>query len=413
MSKRIQAKSPRGARRVHAFALPELREPPTELQLWNVGDNPTDYGVHIWNQTSLDTAFARYLERGNPLQIDIEHNCGLDEEGNPTDTAGYAALEIRDGAPWLRFDWSQFGAEQIATGNRRFLSPEYDVDPITNEIICIYRVSLVSDPGTYRARVLASAAINEGKNMNFKMLLAALAAALANPDPEQAVAQAQTLCTEMGKFADGESPSDPAADPAATDPTADPGGSAVDAASGDGAPVGDDAKKDGDDAQKQSAIAAAAATAVAPVAAATASDDAAAKAIKAASADAVLAIENQRRDFLLETQGHRLNEGMRKLCSTLPYLQAKAIVDASDDAPAGGGRHVRATRGDKSESASDAELGLQGDDLAFVNSRMGIVNYEAKMPKSGRGGLMLSAIPPSIYRQKKAEEMAAKKAGAK
>ena len=135
------------------------RVPPAEIQLWNVGENRTDYGTHVWSDRSVAEISARYAERGNPLLIDVEHN-GANVDGEPALTGGYARLEIRDGAPWLSFDWSAYGAEQIATGQRRFLSPEYDVDADTNEIIRLYRVSLVADPGTHRARVLASAALN-------------------------------------------------------------------------------------------------------------------------------------------------------------------------------------------------------------------------------------------------------------
>lgn len=151
-------------KRVQALAgLLPSRTAPAEFQLWSVGPNATDYGTHIWSSRSVREVMARYKTRGNPLLLDVEHN-GATKDGEPAVTAGYARLEVRAGAPWLVFEWSDYGREQIATGQRRFLSGEYDVDKNTGEILALYRVSLVADPGTHRARMLAAAS-GKGTNM--------------------------------------------------------------------------------------------------------------------------------------------------------------------------------------------------------------------------------------------------------
>lgn len=149
------------------------REPPKEIQLWNRGSNPTDYGVHVWNQRSILEVMTRYGKRGNPIVLDVEHNGAQLANGEPAITAGYARLEVRAGAPWLVFEWSDYGRQQIASGARRFLSPEYDVDSKTGEIVTLYRVSLVADPGTHRARMLA-ASRNGGNSMNTNRIYAEL-----------------------------------------------------------------------------------------------------------------------------------------------------------------------------------------------------------------------------------------------
>lgn len=131
------------------------RVAPREAQLWNAGDNPTDYGVHVWSSRSVREVLARYRERGNPILIDVEHNGAQLPDGEPAVTGGYARLEVRAGAPWLVFEWSDYGRAQIESGQRRYLSAEYDVDKSTGEILALYRVSLVADPGTHHARVLA------------------------------------------------------------------------------------------------------------------------------------------------------------------------------------------------------------------------------------------------------------------
>lgn len=193
----------KGALKAYAF---QLAEPPTEMQLWNVGDNATDFGNHRWTDRSAREVMARYLERGNPLQLDVDHNYSGAEV--PVDgtlpSAGYARLELRNGAPWLVFDWSAYAIDQIATKQRRFLSPEYDVDKETGEIVALYRVSLVADPATHHARqlarVLASANAGE-KPMNLAMMMAAITAANAAEDPKVAKANVDALCASWAKAA--------------------------------------------------------------------------------------------------------------------------------------------------------------------------------------------------------------------
>lgn len=137
--------------------------PPAEIRLWRKGENPTDMGVHLWTERSAAEVWADYQARGNLLQLDVEHNASdlvrKENEGRaPAEepTAGYAALEIRDGEPWLRFEWSAYAVEQIETKQRRYLSPEYVVDKGTGEILRLVRVSLVGDPATHDAPMLAS-----------------------------------------------------------------------------------------------------------------------------------------------------------------------------------------------------------------------------------------------------------------
>jgi hypothetical protein len=212
----------RGGVRAYAF---QPGEPPKEIQLWKAGDNPTDYGVHEWSERSAQSVIAWYNARGNPLQIDVEHNGAAPADpSEPGPTGGYARLELRNGEPWLVFDWSAYAVDQIRTRQRLFLSPEYDVDRETGEIVRLVRVSLVADPGTHHARMLASASRTLAKgdtSMNLMLILAALKAALANEDPEAAKAGIASLIAEIEKMAgagdagDAPAPPPPAEEPAA------------------------------------------------------------------------------------------------------------------------------------------------------------------------------------------------------
>jgi hypothetical protein len=216
----------RTRRNVRAYAF-QPATPPLDIQLWDIGPNPTDYGVHYWTERSAALVVAAYEKRGNPLQIDVEHNnADADDETGPC--GGYARLELRAGAPWLSFEWSAYAVEQITTRQRLFLSPEYDVDIDTGEIVNIARVSLVADPGTHNARMLARALrrvrATGGSSMNLTLILAALKAALSADDPEVAKAQISNLIAEIEKAAGGDAGADtpPAPDDAVPEAAAAP-----------------------------------------------------------------------------------------------------------------------------------------------------------------------------------------------
>lgn len=135
------------------------RTAPKEFKLWSAGENPTDYGMHLWTENSAKVVFDQYNQRGNLLGLDVEHTGSSDSEmkDDPTrPTAGYCSLEIRKGEPWIIFDWSDYAVEQIESGQRRYLSPEYYTDPDTKEIIGLERVSLVHEPGTWGIKLLCS-----------------------------------------------------------------------------------------------------------------------------------------------------------------------------------------------------------------------------------------------------------------
>jgi hypothetical protein len=238
--------------RVLAYAF-KPGEPPRELQLWSIGDNPTDYGLHRWTARSVAEVTRAYLAKGNPLQIDIEHNTAPPEhhEGPPLPaelrpTGGYARLEIRGGAPWLVFDWSEVAMAQIRTRQRLFLSPDYIVDKKTGEIVGLNCISLVGNPGTHGARILAAAVRCGGKaRMNLALFLAALRAALAAEDPAVAKEQITNLIAEIEK----------APVESGGDETPTPSPAAATAAAGDPA-VGGDTSAEDDEEKKRAAAAA-------------------------------------------------------------------------------------------------------------------------------------------------------------
>jgi hypothetical protein len=375
--------------------------PPAMLQLWNPGENPTDYGVHRWTDRSAELVVGRYLERGNRLQIDIEHNAR--EQAEPDElplTGGYAELELIGGAPWLRFFWSAVAVEQIETRQRLYLSPEYDVDQTTGEILGLVRISLVGNPGTHHARILATA--KEGNSMD-PMLLAALMAAAESDDPKATLLQ---LIDSLKKSAAPSAPVEAEAPPA---PPAAPEEPKPVAASDAMAP------------EEPKPVAASAAPAAPPpppappprAATPPAPMQVAASAPGREAAQALRALEARfeaaERDRLLERHGADVPPSLRVWASSQPLAVVQGFLASVAPSSTPGVARVAATRGNG--QGSEVARGLTGDELAEFERACGGKRVAASAPKRDEqtGVLTISNIPPRQWRQMKAQ--AAGKAG--
>lgn len=409
-------------RRVSAFAF-EPGVPPKEIQLWNLGDNATDYGVHKWTARSASLVMGRYQERGNPLVIDVEHNgvnvapdAEVSGELEPPVTGGYASLELRAGAPWLIFDWSKYAVEQISTKQRRCLSPEYDVDQTTGEIVGLYRVSLVADPGTHHARMLASAASSGQERTGMDpIVVAALKAALTAEDPKAAI---EALLAEISK-ASGDAPAE--GEDAAAAP---PPGDGPPAAPGDkkDAPVAAAADKSSDapvtaaaDEKMQCAAKPTDASAAKPVPIAT---PAPVMKITAAAPTEVVDVgaradlEAMRRDVLLEKEGHRITEpSVRVWASSQPYAVVKGLIDSTPaklDPPS----RIAATRGATGHEPREAGSLLPPEQKAKFQAMTKTTPRTKLGPHiEADGSLRIYACTPTEYRDYKTAQAA--KGGAK
>lgn len=354
-------------------------KPPTELQLWTAEDNPTDYGVHRWTSRSAKSVMDIYEQRGNPLPIDIEHNCSDHEKkkrktDEPPETGGYAELQLRNGEPWLVFDWSAPAVEMIRTRQRLFLSPEYLVDKETGEIVALVRVSLVSNPGTHHARMLASAPAPAStkavrSNMDIAMFLAALEAALTAEDPKS---QIQALIDKV-KEAGGAGPADDVA-----------------AMEGD------------DDDDEPPVVATAPAPKMPPVpsaakAASGSPQEPDTTAIHAAADDAIARIKAERdafaRDQLLTTEGHRLSEPVLAWAKGQPLGIVEGLLKATPKAEAK--RAAAATRG---EGSGDEPVSkLPPNEAKKLNQLMGITAKRLGGPSVNQGRFSLSAMRPKDF----------------
>lgn len=327
------------------------KEPPIEIKLWDAGANATDYGVHLWTERSMRTVGGTYEARGNLLQLDVEHN-GAEpaDPANPPPTAGYARLELRAGEPWLVFDWSAYAVDQIRSGMRRYLSPEYEVDKATGEIVRLVRVSLVGDPATHNARILAAAERIRamGGCMDPKLIAAALDALVAGDEGKCAEILKGLIAQAAGA---GAAPAGGDVPEAAAAPAADMPPAMAPAAGGGDAPP-----------EEEKAMAAAKPC---PVAATTPKRD--------PLEDVKARLDSFERDAILAKHGARLTEGQRVWASSQPVAVVKGLVEASPE-PAKSTATKAGTRG---ATAGGKASALPPEEKAALDARMGITRIVA------------------------------------
>lgn len=166
------------ARRAGRVDLPPLGGPvPSRVHVWGPGNNPGDYGDNYFTPAAAASLLAEFDRRGNAGLIDIEHGTNPDAAPNldptrPPVTGGYWVPEVEQGPDgphlWVSVRWSNCGApqaqpgavccatHQIESGQRCYVSPDWDRDATTFEVVRLNKISLVGEPGTYAIPLLAS-----------------------------------------------------------------------------------------------------------------------------------------------------------------------------------------------------------------------------------------------------------------
>ncbi|HQU77994.1 MAG TPA: phage protease [Azonexus sp.] len=129
---------------------------------------------------------ARVAARANPLVIDYEHQTLYTEKnGQPAPAAGWfagSALEWRDGAGlFASVDWTPVAAGRIADGEYRYISPVFEYDRATGEVVDLRMAALTNNPGLHGMAAVALTALNDFShqedsevNETLKKLLAAI-----------------------------------------------------------------------------------------------------------------------------------------------------------------------------------------------------------------------------------------------
>lgn len=183
---------------------------PDRYCLWRPGLIKGDFGLCRWDAEAAQQVMAAYEQRGNPVPIDVQHNsnphCNPNlDRNNPPKGGGYAWLKLVEtpAGPELWLDpikWSDYAVQEIESGSRRAISPEWQFDPKTDRPTEITAISLVQNPGTHGIGLMASAqrpTANGEATMDMAMFVAALEAALTAEDPKTAIEALLAKVKEM------------------------------------------------------------------------------------------------------------------------------------------------------------------------------------------------------------------------
>lgn len=148
---------------------------------------------------------ARVAARANPLVIDYEHQTLYSEKnGQPAPAAGWfggADLEWREGQGVFATnpEWTPPAASFIANKEYKFLSPVFEYDRATGEVLDLRMAALTNNPGLHGMAAVALTALNDFSteedppvNETLKKLLAALGLA-ENIGEAEAVSAAAAL----------------------------------------------------------------------------------------------------------------------------------------------------------------------------------------------------------------------------
>ncbi len=181
-------------------------DPPTEIQLFAAGENPTTKGAVRWTPRSAALVEREYVARGVEKFADYEHRSLLPIDRQPdhaTDAAAWYRLANRDGALWaVDIRWTPKAEQKIRDREVRYFSPAVELDPKTREVVRFVNFALTNDPATLNLPALVAA--SEGAPMDEKMqkCAAALKAALAAMEGGDAEAMKAALSGAKSALAD-------------------------------------------------------------------------------------------------------------------------------------------------------------------------------------------------------------------
>lgn len=138
---------------------------PDWVQLTPAGAQISGRDGRGWRMTNPAAVIAAFHGSSKRPQIDIEHSSQLlAPQGHPAPAVGWIEnIELRDGALWGRVEWTEDGAEAVATRAYRYLSPAFRFDPATYEVLSIISAGLTNNPN------LDMAALNAAEQENPEM----------------------------------------------------------------------------------------------------------------------------------------------------------------------------------------------------------------------------------------------------
>lgn len=186
---------------------------PVAVKIFDPGENKSTKGSVFFTARSAELIMTAFKERGMPLMWDYEHESTVPLEQRPVSasagfgeaSAHHSELELRgadgagvdgfDQALWaIRIEWTDDARCQIVSGKRRQVSPAFDVERGTREIVGLASMALCFEGATNNGRILSPLDRRlHSRGQRMEQIIAALRAAIEAGDWEQVKAVLASL----------------------------------------------------------------------------------------------------------------------------------------------------------------------------------------------------------------------------
>ncbi len=374
-----------------SIQLPPRGKAPERIRIWRAGENPGNFGQCLFTPKAAADVMAAFVTRGNAGAIDIEHATNRSanpdyDPSKPPPGGGYYSLELADTPDgpelWCSVRWSDYAIEQIESGSRCYVSPDWQMDSVTREPLMLNKLSLVQEPGTYSISMLASRA--GASDRSFKMDSDLLKALIADAQKLADSAESADL-KAMG--ADLAKQLTDAATKLGVDLTAAPEAPAAQAAA-DAPPPAPPAK------EEEKAVA-----------------KIASKGITIADVTAAIREENAKRDLLVAAKNRvGMTAELANVLASKSLSEVRAIVGALPMA-AGSDIKVKLPALNATASAPAPEAEEKDDDILKLRRQLGVSAENAVAAKADAVSGQLGVL--SVARLQEMKAKARKEAAAK
>lgn len=153
----------------HELVSGASKAPPTEFRLLKNGVNETTKGPINLTEASKAAVIERIKADGrdqNRLSFDFNHLQVLGNDADAGRSAGWFSVEARDDGLWIvNAEWTETAFAQISAREWRFFSPVLMLDAKTREPIQLVNVALTNLPATKdQTPLVASQTVGDGQS---------------------------------------------------------------------------------------------------------------------------------------------------------------------------------------------------------------------------------------------------------
>lgn len=181
------------------FELPADGSVPEWLELVPAGAFEGRDGRH-WVNDQPSAVVTAFNQDGRPLPVDWDHATEEAQSGEPVPKAAWIEqLDVRDGAIWGRFDWTERGRNAVAARDSRFLSPVFIYAQNTLQVVKLVSVGLVDNPNLRLKAINSLQPDKEAQSMSLSAQIRQALGLAENATEDQAVTAINALKGDLQK----------------------------------------------------------------------------------------------------------------------------------------------------------------------------------------------------------------------